>query len=234
MRDGHIDLLSRIDCAFCSLPPTFDLLSLRAQAAYTRSVYDVRLASDHAPLEFVLHVPMARRSSSLVPMWVAHHPAFQARLDEVYSSVAFREMGPFDELGVKVDGMQKVAREVMPIVRELGAEHRPHWRLHCLSVARSAWGRGDAERVRSALERVPEDADFFLEPDGGLRRVVANVDVVEALASAQRAAITADVCPGGLASGGERRAEDGASREGTAPDGHVEPWMPPICVSGRS
>lgn len=71
MRDGAIDLLSRIDRVFCSLDTT-DLLALRAQTAYTRSVYDTRLSSDHAPLELVLHAPQRRRSSTAVPRWVAH------------------------------------------------------------------------------------------------------------------------------------------------------------------
>lgn len=60
-------------------------------------------------------------------------------------------------------------------------------------MARSTWGRRDADGVRSDVERMPEHADFVLEEGGGMRPVIVGADVATALASAQRAAITADV-----------------------------------------
>lgn len=111
----------------------------------------------------------------------------------MYSTGEVASMGPFAELALTVEEMQKVAGEVMRGVRKPGVAHRPHWRLHWLSSARTAWGRRHVEGVQSAVERVPEYSGPFLTDARALRERLLDEEVADALAASQREAIASDV-----------------------------------------
>lgn len=78
-REGEISLLSRIDRVFCSLP-TGALLRCRAGSAVLRSIFDLSVPSDHAPIALTLHDAPRRKGPRVPPTWVSSHPMFATKL----------------------------------------------------------------------------------------------------------------------------------------------------------
>lgn len=79
-RDGHLQLLSRLDKAYTNMP-TQDIMACHPSCAYTKSLADPHLESDHAPMALTFSRPRSK-GPFRVPRWVPDHPAYQAFADE--------------------------------------------------------------------------------------------------------------------------------------------------------
>lgn len=60
---------------------TPDIMKCNPSCAYTVSLADPRLESDHSPLHLVFARPRAK-GPLRIPRWVPAHPAYQAFVDE--------------------------------------------------------------------------------------------------------------------------------------------------------
>lgn len=72
-RDDRLQLLSRLDKAYTNMP-TQDILKCNPSCAYTMSLADPRLESDHSPLKLVFARPQTK-GPFRIPRWVPEHPA---------------------------------------------------------------------------------------------------------------------------------------------------------------
>lgn len=134
-REGVIDLVSRIDRMFCSLP-THLLLRHRATGATLRSVFDDALPSDRAPVSFSLSDIARKCAHRPIPRWVSAHPLFHGRLSEAYAAEVWEGVPPFDELAERTAIIRGVAWAVVREAREPGPTFTPHWRHFWIARAR--------------------------------------------------------------------------------------------------
>lgn len=191
-RDGILDLVSRIDKMFSSLP-THLLLRHRASGGILRSIFDDSLPSDHAPISITLSDVVRQRAARLVPRWVSAHPLFHRRLTEAYDAEDWAGVPPFVELAERTAIIRDVAWAVVREAREPGPSHTPHWRRHWVSSARSAWEKGELSRVAECIARVPDAGPLFMTDAGALLQDIDEDAVAQMLNCANRDAVAEDL-----------------------------------------
>lgn len=118
-------------------------------------------------MELIIYPPPVTRCPT-IPRWAPSHPLFQQLLSEATEAILDSAVGPFEAL-------EEVGRAAFAILPKARRSTTPPGsttfacEAHWLTKARAACGSGNAQRLRSALLRIPSYRPLFLA-DGGIEK----------------------------------------------------------------